>query len=130
MPGIPLVCSTEADLPEETDGPHSVLNLTALKVKLLLPSDLDLPTRPQCCPSTLVQTEMRLCFAVAEDALRDLRKYLTVKKRLITYKIQHISGPGQKANTCARAIIDRFKSKIDLTADKYKASRHARVLLG
>lgn len=38
MPGIPLVCSTEADLPEEIDGPHPVLNLTALKVKLLLPS--------------------------------------------------------------------------------------------
>lgn len=41
MPGIPLVCETEADLPEEQDGPHPVLNLTALKVKLLLPSELD-----------------------------------------------------------------------------------------
>ncbi len=125
MPGIPLVHSTEADLPEEIDGPRSVLNLTALKVKLLLPSDLDLSTRLQCCSSALVQTEIRLRFAVAEDALRDLRKYLTVKSRLITYKIQHVSGPGQKANTRARAVIDRFKSKIDLSADKYKAARHA-----
>jgi hypothetical protein len=125
MPGIPLVCSTEADLPEEHDGPHAVLNLTALKVKLLLPSDLDPSIRLQCCSSALVQTEIRLRFAVAEDALRDLRKYLTVKKTLINYKIQHVSGPGQKANTRARAIIDRFKSKIDLSADKYKASRQA-----
>ncbi len=129
MPGIPLVHSTEADLPEETDGPHSVLNLTALKVKLLLPSDLDPSTRLQCCSSALVQTEIRLRFAVAEDALRDLRKYLTVKKRLITYKIQHISGPGQGANTRARAVIDRFKSKIDLSAEKYRAARHALELL-
>ncbi len=122
MPGIPLVCSTEADLPEEIDGPHPVLNLTALKMKLLLPSHLDLSIREQCCPLNLVKTEIRLRFAVAEDALRDLRRYLTVKKTLVNYKIQHVSGPGQKANTRARAIIDRFKSKIELSAIKYRAA--------
>lgn len=74
MPGIPLVCSTEADLPEEHDGPSPVLNLTSFRVKLLLPSDLDPSTRLQCCPSKIVETEIRLRFAVAEDALRDLRK--------------------------------------------------------
>ena len=129
MPGIPLVCSTEADLPEEQDGPHSALNLTALKVALLLPSDLDPSTRLQCCPPKLIHTEIHLRFAVAEDSLRDLRKYLTVRKTLVNYKIKHISGPGQKANTRARAVIDRFKSKIDLSASKYKAARHALQLL-
>lgn len=125
MPVIPLVCSTEADLPEEIDSPHPMLNLTALKVKLLLPSDLDHSIRLQFCPPSLVLTEIRLWFAVAEDALSDLRKYLTVKKSLINYKIKHVSGPGQKANTRARAIIDHFKSKINLSADKYKTARHA-----
>lgn len=125
MPGLPLICSTESDLPEEQDGPHFVLNLTALKVKLLLPSNLDPTVREQCCPSSLTLTELCLRFGVAEDALRDLRKYLTVKKYLVNYKIKHISGPGQKANTHARAIIDRFKSKIDFSANKYKAARHA-----
>ncbi len=129
MPGIPLVCSTEADLPEEHDGPSPVLNLTSFRVKLLLPSDLDLSTRLQCCPSKIVETEIRLRFAVAEDALRDLRKYLSIRKTLVNYKIKHISGPGQRANTRARAIIDRFKSKIDLSAAKYKASQNALQML-
>lgn len=60
MPGIPLVCSTEADLPEEHDSPNPVLNLTSFRVKLLLPSDLDLSTRLQCCPSKIVDTEICL----------------------------------------------------------------------
>lgn len=108
MPGIPLVYLTEADHPEEQEGPHPILNLTALKVKLLLPSDLDPSIRQQYCPSNIVQTEIRLRFAVAEDTLRDLRKYLTAKKTLVNYKIKHVSGPGQRANTRARAIIDCF----------------------
>jgi hypothetical protein len=129
MPGIPLICSTEADLPEDIDGPSSVLNLTVLHVKLLLPSEIDPSDRLKCCPQTLVQTEIRLRFAMAEDALRDLRKYLAVKKTLVNYKIKHVSGPGQRANTHARAIIDRFKSKIDMCADKYRTARHALELL-
>lgn len=129
MPGIPLVCETEANLPEEQDGPNSVLNLTALKVKLLLPSDLNSSTRLQCCSSSLKLTEICLHFGVAEDALRDLRKFLTVKKYLVNYKIKQVSGPGQKANTHARAIIDHFKSKIDLSASKYKSARHALSML-
>lgn len=125
MPGIPLAFSTESDIPEEVEGPHSVLNLTVLNVQLLLPSDLEASIRGQCCPSHLVETEIRLRFGVAEDSLRDLRKYLKVKKTLINYKIQHISGPGQKANTRARAIIDHFKSKINNSADKYRSARRA-----
>ena len=54
---------------------------------------------------------------------------MTVRKTLVNYKIKHISGPGQKANTRARAVIDRFKSKINLSASKYKAARHALQLL-
>lgn len=125
MPGLPLIFFTESDLPEEQDSPHSVLNLTALKIKLLLPSDLDPTIREQCCLSSLPLTEIHLHFGITEDALRDLRKYLTVKKYLVNYKIKQVSGPGQKANTCAKVIIDRFKSKINLSADKYKAAHHA-----
>lgn len=125
----PLVYLTEADLPEEQEGPHPILNLTALKVKLHLPSHLDPSIRQQCCPSNIVQTEIRLSFAVAEDALRDLRKYLTAKKTLVNYKIKHVSGPGRRANTRARAIIDRFQSRINHSADKYRASRNALALL-
>ncbi len=125
MPSIPPVCETEADLPEEQDGPHPILNLTALKVKLLLPSELDPSIRQQCCLSNLILTEMHLHFGVAEDSLSDLRKYLTVRKYLVNYKIKHVSGPGQKENTHAHAIIDRFKSKVNLSADKDKAACHA-----
>ncbi len=129
MPGVPLLCSTEADLPDEIEGPSPVLNLTSLKVKLLLPSDLDPSICSKCCPQSLLQTEIRLRFATAEDALQDIQKYLAVKKTLVNYKIKHVSGPGQRANTRARAIIDRFKSKIEHCADKYKAASNALELL-
>lgn len=48
-----------------------------------------------------------------------------VRKYLINYKIKHISGPVQKANNCACAIIDRLKSKVNHPAKKYKAACHA-----
>lgn len=48
-----------------------------------------------------------------------------MRKYLVNYKIKHVSGPGQKANTRAHAIIDRFKSKVNLSADKHKAARNA-----
>lgn len=83
MPGIPLICETEADLPEDQDGPNSILNLTALKIKLLHPSTLDSSTRLQCCSSSLILTEIYLHFGVAEDAMRDFRKFLTVRKYLV-----------------------------------------------
>ncbi len=61
--------------------------------------------------------------------MRDLRKFLTVKKYLVNYKIKQVAGPGQKANTCARAIIDCFRSKINLSASKYKSAHHSLSLL-
>lgn len=64
-------------------------------------------------------------FAVAEDSPRDIRRYLTIMKTLVNYKIQHVSGPGQKANTCAQAIIDWFRSKIELSATRYRAAHEA-----
>lgn len=87
MPGTPLIFSTEAELPEEEDDPHSVLNLTTLKVNLLLSSDLDPTIREQYCPSSCAHTEISLCFGVAEDALRDLRKYLTIRTIFSTTKL-------------------------------------------
>lgn len=94
MPGIPLVCSTKANLSEGIDGPNPVLNLTTLKVKPLLPSIFDSSTRLWCCPSSYILTEIYIYFGVAENTLRDLRKYLTVKKYLVNYKIKQVSEPG------------------------------------
>lgn len=88
MPGIPLVRSTKANLSEEIDGPNPVLNLTALKVKPLLPSNLDSST------SSLILTEIHMYFSVAENTLRDLKKYLAVKEYLVNYKIKQVSEPG------------------------------------
>lgn len=72
----------------------------------------------------LVQKERRLRVAQADDALIELRRLLRITMGLWQYKHTQL-GSGQHSNTRARALISRFKNKINRCADRYRAARNA-----
>ncbi|KAH8110267.1 hypothetical protein DFH11DRAFT_1547578 [Phellopilus nigrolimitatus] len=91
---------------------------------LCLPSELNnnlkgaLPTQHK-----LINKESRLRFAQANDSLAELRRLLRLKSASLTFK--KINNVGQRENTRARSVIIQFTSKIELTAERYRAARAA-----
>ena len=99
------------------------------EIPLFLPSDISSIHWETGCSSGLVALETKLRIAQAGDALDRLKHHLCVYSGLVTYKIRQVSGPGQKANTRARNLLNRFKSKIDRSVDRYRAARLALEVL-
>ena len=73
----------------------------------------------------LHKIERKLRIAQASDALEQMKQHLCVHSGLIHYKITQVSGPGQKANTRARILIERFREKITRCAERYRVSHAA-----
>lgn len=94
------------------------------KAALLLPSEL--PPCPEL--DSLRDKEARLRLAQADDSLAGLRRLLRITAGLAAYKFTQI-GFGQGPNTRARAQIDRFKEKVTLTAQRYRAAYQALISL-
>lgn len=94
-------------------------------VSLFLPSQIPSSLRETCLMNGLDKAKYRLRIVQAGDALDRLRRRLCVYSNLVAYKIKHLSGPGQRANTRARLLLSRFRSKIDRCTERYKAAQKA-----
>ena len=87
---------------------------------------------PSACPKTvavpknLVDIEKRLRLAQADDTLAELRRLLRVSSSLWQYKKTQVA-PSQRAGTCARSLLTRFKDKVDRCADQYRAAHQALI---
>lgn len=97
----------------------------AEKAKLFLPSQLPPSLWSTGCIFGLHDIELKLRVAQASDALEQLKQHLCVYSGLLRYKIDQVSGPGQKSNTRARIILDRFRDKITRCAERYRVSHAA-----
>lgn len=102
---------------DEEELSQSSTKYVAEKVKLYLPSQLPLSLWGTGCMAGLHDIESKLRIAQASDALEQLKQHLSVYSGFVHYKITQVSGPGQKANTCARNLLIRFKRKITRSAD-------------
>lgn len=94
------------------------------KIAILLPSGL--PPTPDLAALRLKETRLRI--AQADDALVELRRLLRITAGLSDYKYTQI-GFGQGPNTRARSQISRFKDKVSLTAERYRAAHQALLAL-
>lgn len=96
-------------------------------VPLFLPSALT----PTACAapgvSTLVVMEDMIRDAQCSTALERLRRALTAKSRLVTYK--NLQSRHQGANTRARGIVERNETKIRLSSEKYQMAWAAKLRL-
>ncbi len=95
------------------------------RVRLFLLSQLPSSLWSTGCMHGLHEIELKLRIAQANDALEQLKQHLCVYSGLVHYKITQVSGPGQKANTRARSLLDRFWEKVMRCAERYKIARAA-----
>jgi hypothetical protein len=88
---------------------------------------------PSSCPSEassdLVEIEIALRKAQADDALFNLRHLLRYRFRMLTFKRRQVDGTGNAPQTRARGVLDSYRRRIDETADTYRAARCALMAL-
>jgi hypothetical protein len=96
-------------------------------IPLQLPSGLPAACRLML-PGGLVQKELRMRIAQADDALAELRKMLRVSMGLSYYKYSQV-GFGQRPGTRARTLAQRYWMKVTRCANRYRAARSALVIL-
>ena len=75
----------------------------------------------------LAEIEAKLRTAQCQDALEGVRNVLKMKTRMIAFKNQNIHG--QRQGTRSRAVIDQVHERARNTAEKYRASRAAKLEL-
>ncbi len=117
----------ESDELENTSLPSAAID--AEKAELFLPSRLPSSLWSTGCMPGLHKIELELRIAQANDALEQMKHHLCIHSSLVHYKIAQVSGPGQKANTRARILISRLWEKITRSAEQYRASCAALLLL-
>ncbi len=92
---------------------------------LFLPSQV---TPPSNSISHLRTIETRLRIAQADDALTEIRRLLRITLGLSDYRWTQV-GHGQGPRTRARALIDRYKARLQLASEGYRAAHRALVEL-
>lgn len=97
------------------------------KATVWLPSHLPFDIRHRICIVKLPEIEDKLRTAHCFDALQTLRHTLRVKSRLVKFKNQNVRG--QREGLRSRAIIDRVHEKARAAAERYRASRAAKLRL-
>ena len=96
-------------------------------IRLWMPSRLRPSERSSVCTNSIATIEERLREAQCRDALSKLRNYLHTRAHFIKHRNTNICG--QRANTCAKTLIDSLSSKIDRVAAKYRTARAALLVL-
>ena len=86
--------------------------------RLWLPSDLS-EEFLRSCSVNLLDKEIRLRKAQADDALHHVQRQVRIWMGLIHYKQVQVDGPGQQSNTRARNLISRLSGKLDCYASRY-----------
>lgn len=90
---------------------------------LLMPSELSKAERRKYCPNNLADTEDRIRFAEALDALERLRHHLRTRSFANIFKIANITG--QTRNSRAREKQNTIDDKVRGSALKYRRARQA-----
>ncbi|KIJ15288.1 hypothetical protein PAXINDRAFT_11826 [Paxillus involutus ATCC 200175] len=113
------------DIEDITNRNLDDLDAKPEEITLWLPSTLQPATRTAICMNDISIVEEKLREAQCHDALIQLQNYLHTKSHCVKYRNLHICG--QRANTCAHALIDSLLHKIDCAAWKYRVA-HAVLL--
>lgn len=90
---------------------------------LFMPSELTKAERRKFCPNNLAETEDRIRFAEASDALECLRHHLRTRSFANIFKVANITG--QIRNSRAREKQSTIDDKVRGSALKYRRARDA-----
>jgi hypothetical protein len=96
---------------------------------LFLPSSLPTTLHPQLHAmgmlSNLLDKEIKLCIAQADDALAEIHRQRRIVTGLVLFKKLNMSGTGQKNNTRLQTLFKRFSNKTERVAERYRAAYRA-----
>lgn len=109
----PEIAESSSELPEnmELNLPSSIISQSEV--------------RGSRAGTRLVDMEIRLRKAQADDALADIRRLRRAIQGGWTFKQHNLAGQGNKPNTRLRATLNRLNSKVDKAAEKYRSARDA-----
>jgi hypothetical protein len=137
MPGLPkflgLQSGHKTSVSDGTgvDSANKALPANATRnpedIQLWLPSTIPAVHRGLVCIPGLAEAEEKLRTAQCHDALDTIRHVLKLKTRMVQFKNKNIRG--QRQGTRSRAVIDRVHARARVAADKYRASRIAKLAL-
>jgi hypothetical protein len=68
----------------------------------------------------LLDKEVKLRIAQADDALAEVRRQRRIVTGLVLFKKLNLSGTGQKSNTHIRLLFKRFSNKTECIAERYR----------
>ncbi|TFY52380.1 hypothetical protein EVG20_g10575 [Dentipellis fragilis] len=121
MPVITTLISAESN--NQPTPPHDIPKPEF--EKLWLPSDIN----PGLCSvgvlGGLVEKELCLCIAEAEDALHEIRRAIHVHMGFRHYKKAQVNGPSQKRNTRVWEMLNKYIARHDRHFERYNAARSA-----
>ncbi|KAI0055075.1 hypothetical protein BV25DRAFT_1816134 [Artomyces pyxidatus] len=129
MPGSLTVVNAESSASAAVETSRPALAEKAENLKLWLPSELSESLRVAGCSAGLVDKEVRLRTAQADDALHQIRRQLRLRLAWVHEKKIHIDGPGQGAMTRSHATLKRVNEKLQRFVAKYRRARAALVIL-
>ncbi len=123
MPGLRHSRETaeaDVDMDADVDADCEVWD-----IQLRLPSSLSVQERGSSCDAELVQKEIRLRIAQADDALAELRRVLRSIQTLERHQRTQTAGAGVAANTRMHSLMAKHRLRRDRIADRYRAARAA-----
>ena len=115
---MPSVSSLVEDASGSDDSPA----LKAEDIKLYLPSMVPPHLRTGSSLSSLLQKEIQLRIAQADDALADICWLRRVMAGILQFKTLNVSGSGQKPNTHIRMLYEKFQGKVRLAVARYRTA--------
>jgi hypothetical protein len=119
-----LSSSPNPDLNEirtNTSSTERVENIT-LFLPSSLPTTLPPALREIGISPGLLEKEIKLRIAQADDALAELRRQRRIVTGLVLFKKLNISGTGQKKNTRLRTLFNRFRNTTERVAERYRTA--------
>jgi hypothetical protein len=124
MPSIgSLVASTAAELLSVVQSGSSTVAVE--DISLFLPSTLSSNLQNTPGFRDLLDHEIQLRIAQADDALADIRHHLRVISGLWQFKKVNISGTGNHPNTRMRTLFNRFSHRMKGSVLRYRAAHLA-----
>ena len=91
-------------------------------IPLHLPSSLSSSLRKSLSIDNLLNVEIRMRVAQANDALEEIRRYRRVIIGVHQFKRTNISGDGNKKNTRARELMARYSQKANHSIERYRVA--------
>lgn len=141
MPGVPEI-REDGTIPS-TPSAHDIINhptgrpstqketasLLPEREYLWLPSAIPKDMRGQACIPNLVQMELRMQLAVADDSLDNLRRQLRIASTIRYHSRTSGAGTSQRLGSRTQSVLQRFADKVERCTARYRAAYAALVSL-